>query len=252
VAQKGLSPDDLPYYIDENGEKYWEPFAWYDAETQTLYYFADITRTYEFAPNPKEFSDIDGHWGYEAIIFAAMREIFDGMGNDMFEPGTTLTRAMLTAVIARLARANLSGFGETSRFDDVAVGEWYTPYIEWAAENGLVEGLGDNKFEPDRAITREEMTALFDRFLSFMEFNLTKVNDAPPAFADIEKSWAKANIENLFEVGLLLGLSETEFGVGMASNRAQNATLVARLIELTIKSLIPTLEEGGAIEQPAA
>ena len=79
-----------------------------------------------------------------------------GIGNRCFSPDTVLTRGMFVTMLARLAGVNQADYPD-SRFADVAASAWYAPSVSWAASEGIVSGVGDGKFEPNRNITRQEM-----------------------------------------------------------------------------------------------
>lgn len=49
-------------------------------------------------------------------------------------------------------------------FADVDPGAWYAKDVAWGAERGIVEGVGDGRFEPDRPITRAEVVAMIHRY----------------------------------------------------------------------------------------
>ena len=54
-----------------------------------------------------------------------------------------------------------------SGFTDVADGQWYSDAIAWAAANGIVNGVGGNKFAPSEPVTREQLAAIFFRYAKF-------------------------------------------------------------------------------------
>jgi len=223
----------LPYYYTADGTRVWVPFSWFDG-AKTLFYFADKAKTYEFAHNPKTFDDVEGHWAIDSILFTAEREIFVGVDADTFAPESPITRAQFTAVFARLAGAEL-GSGATA-FDDVPADSWYAPYVAWAAKVGLVNGVSDTKFSPNRPITRAELAALIDRFITYMGFNLTPVRSAI-AFTDVD-GWAKASIDRLYALGLVNGKSGTLFDVNGDTKRAEAAAVTERLIVAAINAEI--------------
>lgn len=70
-----------------------------------------------------------------------------------------MTRAMAVTVLGRLWEADIDSFNG-SRFSDVDRDAWYAPYVEWAAENGIVNGMGSGRFTPDKAVTREELSVI--------------------------------------------------------------------------------------------
>ena len=43
-------------------------------------------------------------------------------------------------------------------------GQWYTAAVAWAAENGIVGGVGGGKFEPDGNVTREQIATILFRY----------------------------------------------------------------------------------------
>ncbi|MBR7082018.1 MAG: S-layer homology domain-containing protein [Oscillospiraceae bacterium] len=99
---------------------------------------------------------------YAAISYCAEKDLMNGVGNEMFDPSGTLSRAMLVTVIWRLAGSPASSFEMT--FRDVEAGQWYTEAVRWAAENGVVNGYSAEQFAPNDNITREQLAAVLYRF----------------------------------------------------------------------------------------
>lgn len=93
---------------------------------------------------------------YTAVKYVYNMGLFAGVSSTKFAPDATLTRAMFVTVLGRLCRINPEEYSEVT-FDDVAQGKWYSPYVEWAAECGIVNGVGNNKFDPFGEITHEQM-----------------------------------------------------------------------------------------------
>ncbi len=111
---------------------------------------------------------------YSAVRFVYTKGLFQGTETNKFEPNTTMTRAMFVTVLGRLAEEN--GIKVTrytnSSYTDVVVNKdtnWYTPYVEWATRNGIVEGHGDGTFGPDEEITHEQMYVIMYRYTLFVE-----------------------------------------------------------------------------------
>ena len=59
--------------------------------------------------------------------------------------------------VAPRGRARAEG---TNTFDDVPNGAWYTDAVTWAAENGVVAGIGNGRFDPDGSVTREQTAVI--------------------------------------------------------------------------------------------
>ena len=111
---------------------------------------------------------------YEAVAFVYQNELFKGTSTDKFSPNTSMTRAMFVTVLGRLAGANVSRYSGKSSFTDVdkdpknSASNWYAPYVQWAVDNGIVEGYGDGKFGPNNKITHQQMYVIMYRYTTFI------------------------------------------------------------------------------------
>lgn len=141
--------------------------SWLDAEGEVAkldYVRGDMTvyASYEavFAP---PFGDIDTKsWYAPAVEYVIVNGIMNGMGEG-FEPGTNMSRAMVVTVLYRYTASPANG--ETVvEFTDVKAGQWYTEAIAWAASNGIVNGKGNGKFDPNGNMTRQEFCAILYRY----------------------------------------------------------------------------------------
>lgn len=79
-----------------------------------------------------------------------------------------MTRAMLVTVLWRMDGKPDTAGG--SSFTDVPRGQWYTEAVAWAAENGVVNGVGGGKFEPDGNVTREQIATILYRYAACAAF----------------------------------------------------------------------------------
>ena len=93
---------------------------------------------------------------YASVRFVYDRGLFRGVSPTRFAPDSYLTRAMFVTVLGRLCGVDVSLYADTT-FDDVESGQWYSPYVEWAADAGIVNGVGDNLFDPLGELTHEQM-----------------------------------------------------------------------------------------------
>ena len=116
----------------------------------------DIRRVPVSAPGTS-FSDIKGHAAQAAIEALASRGIIAGMGEGLFAPGGTLTRAQFSAIIVRALGLEPAA---TGAFRDVAASAWYAPYVGAAHRYGLISGRGEGVFDPHGNITRQEAAVL--------------------------------------------------------------------------------------------
>ena len=93
----------------------------------------------------RRFLDLDGtQWYADGVDDIVDRGLMNGTGPVTFEPDSTMTRAMLVTVLWRSAGSPNEG---TNGFTDVPADQWYTQAVAWAAQNGIVNGVGNNKFD---------------------------------------------------------------------------------------------------------
>ncbi len=134
---------------------------------------------------------------YSAIRFVYTNGLFQGTESNKFEPNTTMTRAMFVTVIGRLAEQSgvtIPQYKDSS-YTDVVVNKdtiWYTPYVEWATQNGVIQGHGDGTFGPDDEITHEQMYAIMYRYAMFV----AKKNDVNVNSVSIESISDKTSISD--------------------------------------------------------
>ena len=69
-----------------------------------------------------------------------------------------VTRAEAVTLIQRTTASDKKVY--VSSFDDVAETHWAYSTISWAVESKIVQGVGNNKFEPDKAVTAKELAMM--------------------------------------------------------------------------------------------
>ncbi len=98
----------------------------------------------------------------EAVAWAAEKGVTEGIGDNMFGPDETCTRAQIVSFIWR-ARGYIEPDSMDSRFVDVPSDAYYAKAVAWAVENGVTEGVGDNMFAPDDYCTRAQIVSFLCR-----------------------------------------------------------------------------------------
>ncbi len=158
------------------------------------------------------FSDVaDNAPYYDAIAYVCKNNLFLGSSETTFDPDNAMTRATFATVLCRLAGAEAAvlaaGAGTESPFTDVKIGEWYTPYVLWAYENGIFLGRGDGTFGPTTEITHEQMYLVIRRFTEDHNYHTkdgTNVSVSSVADADRISDWALEAVRFAFANGLLI------------------------------------------------
>ena len=52
-------------------------------------------------------------------------------------------------------------------------GAWYAPHVEWAAQNGIANGVGGGRFNPNQSVTREQVAVILYNYAKFTDCDLT-------------------------------------------------------------------------------
>jgi len=125
------------------------------ADDGVLYVPVNSDVTIKIVQNGMDFADANkAAWAKDAISFVTAREMFFGTSNEEFSPNRAMTRGMLATVLYRLAGEPSVG---ANSFTDVAEGKYYSDAVTWAAESGIVAGVGGNLFAQGSEITCEQL-----------------------------------------------------------------------------------------------
>ena len=189
-------------------------------------------------PTPEAtFTDVsETAWYKNSVDYAVEHGLMNGTGSNTFEPESTMTRAMLVTVLWRYANAPKPG---ANPFTDVPNGKWYTDAVAWAAESGVVNGVGDGKFEPDGSVTREQMATILYRYAQKAGIDTSKHTELS-AFPDASRvsAYARAPMQWIVAESVIGGSRENgQDWLNPQGNatRAEVATILMRFIENVAK-----------------
>ena len=149
------------------------------------------------------FTDTKGIAAQQAIETLAAYGVLNGMTKTTFEPAANLTRAQFAKIVVGALNLTPEYRGT---FKDVAQSAWYAPYVDTAAAYGIVNGVGDGKFNPDGAITVQEAAAMTARAASLcgMDPVVEHPDTVLRAYTDASRvsSWAKLSMAYCAASGL--------------------------------------------------
>ena len=176
------------------------------------------------------YTDIPTDWAKEGICFVIENGLMVGTTSTTFAPKDTLTRAMLVTVLYRMAGS--PAVDAPSGFTDVADGQWYSDAIAWAAANGIVNGVGGNKFAPSEPVTREQLAAIFFRYAKAEAPEADVLSGYPDAEAI--STYARDAMAWAVSTGLVTGSKEAD-GTYLAPQglaaREQAAAILMRYVK---------------------
>ena len=105
----------------------------------------------------------------EAVTMLSDLGVIQGKDDGKYHPEDTITRAEACALIARMLTGDpqVTQYAGASNFTDVVKGSWKESVIGYCVVNGITVGVGNNKFEPDRAITDAEFVTMVVRAMGY-------------------------------------------------------------------------------------
>ena len=179
-----------------------------------------------FLPSEKTvpFEDIGGvEWAVEAICELYDKKVINGKSLTVFDPSSPVTRAEFVKMT--VLAFGLASSGETTSFADVDRSAWYAPYVDVAFSLGIVSGVGEGNFKPDKFITREESAVILCRLLDFIGFATT---ESKTVFSDENaiSDWAKDSVKKLHGSGFINGRGDNLFAPSDNITRAESAKLI--------------------------
>jgi len=223
-------------YVDDAGKVEWITKSIYDASLKAVVFETGHFSVYGVGyKNPAPaFTDIHNHWAADNILFAASRGLLSGTSDTTFSPNTGMTRGMFVTALGRLAGINPDSY-KTGKFTDVKADAYYAPYVNWAAQNGIVEGVTATTFAPDTNINREQMAVIMANYAKKLGYDLPKTLQAV-TFADNAQisSWAKNAVRTMQQAGILSGKNGNKFDPKGTATRAEVATILRRFVEIVI------------------
>ena len=223
-------------YVYENGKVQWITKSSYDADQKAVIFEAEHFSIYGIGyKNPvPAFTDIQNHWAADNILFVASRGLLSGTSDTTFSPNTGMTRGMFVTALGRLAGINPDSY-KTGKFTDVKADAYYAPYVNWAAQNGIVEGVTATTFAPDTNINREQMAVIMANYAKKLGYTVPKTLEAV-TFVDNASisSWAKDAVRAMQQAGILAGKTNNRFDPAGTATRAEVATVLRRFVEIVI------------------
>ena len=167
-----------------------------------------------------------GTWYEAGVEFALEQGLMVGVAEDEFAPNGCVTRAMLVTVLYRLEGCpDVTNIGNP--YYDVPEDVWYTDAVVWANSKGIVNGTAVGIFEPDTAISREQIVTILYRYAKG-----TKAENGLDEFSDADKVSAYAYDAMCWAVeeGIINGINGALQPQACAT-RAQIATILYRFLK---------------------
>lgn len=224
--QDGKRRADKKYVYDSNGnanevyvgKTYEDRVEWEKVVSSVTY-----VKTSEL--DKLSFTDVPlSAWYTPYVQYASANGLMNGTGSAKFAPNLSLSRAMFAQILYnRAGRPAVSG---APKFTDVSKDQWYYDAVQWASEQGVVNGMGDGTFAPNANVTREQMAVM-----------LYNAQGAPASDASLSKfedtaavsNWAVNAVKWAVQEKVINGSSESGklyINPTGSATRAESATMM--------------------------
>ncbi|WP_454963224.1 S-layer homology domain-containing protein [Filifactor alocis] len=234
-------------YVDEKERAFRIDPSAYDVNSGSVIFATNHLSVYGvgYTAPSQRFDDTKKHWAKDFIDYVVGRGLLDGSRENKFYPNEKMTRGMLVTALGKLAGVNVKKY-ETNSFTDVQNDSSYHPYIEWAYSKGVVYGIGDGTFAPDKSITREEMAVIFERYAKVMGCKIPVTREAS-VYEDKEQIGTEygESVKAMQQAGIMMGIDGNKFNPKGNATRAEVSAMLSRYIKLTI---IPETAQGFVLD----
>ena len=170
-------------------------------------------------------------WYFNAVRYAYEKGLMTGVSDTQFGPNVTLTRAQLVQILYALE--GKPAVTASAGYADVNAGDWYADAVNWAAANGVVSGVGDNRFAPNDALTREQLSVILYSYTRFKGYDATQGGMAVREYDDYSSisPWAAQGVEWAVNAGLISSVGENLLSPAGTATRAQAAQVLMNFCE---------------------
>ena len=134
------------------------------------------------------YSDIEGKACEGAVNVLSALKVVDGFTDGTYKPEQTVTRAQMAKLIVTALGVADYATAKTSKYTDMGAATWAIPYVEYASNLNIVNGVGNSKFNPNGLVTYEQAATMIVRALGYTD-QCKEMNGTWPAIY-IQKAMA--------------------------------------------------------------
>ncbi|RKP53012.1 hypothetical protein D7Z26_14825 [Cohnella endophytica] len=187
---------------------------------------------YAVAVSDYSFGDIAKHWASDDITLLANKRIVSGVSANAFAPNRNISRAEFATLVVRALGLDTTSGAKTA-FTDVKSTAWYASYVETAARYGIIRGMTDGTFHPEKEVTRAEMAVMLAQAMQVAQAQAANSGSAVSFSRDNGKiaDWARSSVEAVVRAGIMTGKSADTFAPQDLATRAEAAVTLKRLLQ---------------------
>jgi len=175
-----------------------------------------------------QFTDLGNHiWATDAINTLASDGIIKGTSETTFAPASNITRADFALLLVRAFKLTSDN---VENFADVTASDYFASELAIARNNGLIGGIGDNKFAPRNSITRQDMMVIVYRALQKLNVGFGIYDEPQNADFTTVADYAKEAVSALIGAGFVNGKNGNIAPLDYTT-RAEVAVLIKRILD---------------------
>lgn len=172
----------------------------------------------------RNFTDVSNvSWAVPSIYNLYEKGIVKGTTANTFSPNKKITRAEFAAILSRAIEKEENI--HTFPFIDVAESSWYYKPVKKAYQMGIVKGVSDTRFAPERPITREEAAVIIAHTFNYSH------SDRQLPYLDKAKvsNWAIDSVQAVAQRQVFLG-DDGYFNPQKELTRAEAAVMLQKAL----------------------
>ncbi|QZY53787.1 S-layer homology domain-containing protein [Crassaminicella profunda] len=176
-----------------------------------------------------KFNDMKNHWAQKEVESLVSDGIISGFDNNTFRPEDPLTRAQIAVLLVKALKLDALSNENYKVFDDVNKNNWCEKYVYLVHKEKLMNGVGNNKFNPKNKVTGEQLLQIV---INVYEKYKGKIAITEEDIKDVGDSslWAKEAIAKAKKIGITDKLLD-ELDYKGNAKRSQAAVVIFELIE---------------------
>lgn len=169
----------------------------------------------------------EGSWFYDAVYYVYNKGLYNGTSATEFSPSDSMERGMMTTVLHRLAGSPTVDYEPI--FSDIPDGTWYTDGTVWAGKNQIVNGVGDQLFEPGDPVSRQQIAVILYNYADFVGADTSGRRELS-GFTDGSQvaGWAQDAVSWAVAAGIIQGSDGGRILPNDSATRAEVAIMLQR------------------------
>ena len=169
--------------------------------------------------NDAVYSDIAGEKCEGAVNVLDALGVIDGYEEGTYKPEKVVTRAEMAKLIITALGMDSYATATKSSYSDMALAQWAIPYVEYATNLGIIEGVGGGRFSPGNPVTYEQAVTMIVRALGYT----TDCNE-------MNGTWPAVYVQKATALGIFKNVEGNQYGTG--ANRGDVAIMLYNALDI--------------------